>query len=71
MRLVRARLTATPIQRPNVEPLPRELLASLGQMALRARVDPRRDIRTFRTMAAARAWEREMLAAREQAGTRP
>jgi hypothetical protein len=35
MRLVRARLTATPTQRPNVEPLPRQLLAPVGEMAVR------------------------------------
>ena len=31
MRLLRARFTATPTQRPNVEPPPRELLASVAR----------------------------------------
>jgi hypothetical protein len=34
MCLLRAGFSATPIQRPNVEPLPRQLLAAVGQMAV-------------------------------------
>ena len=34
MRLLRAGFAATPIQRPNVEPLPCQLLASVCQMAV-------------------------------------